>query len=52
MIDPTGKFLIAANADSNNLVTFKIDETTGALSSSGKEVSVPSPQCVAFAGEE
>jgi 6-phosphogluconolactonase len=51
-IDPTGKFLIAANADSNNLVTFKIDETTGALSSSGKEVSVPSPQCIAFAGEE
>jgi 6-phosphogluconolactonase len=51
-IDPTGKFLIAANADSNNLVTFKIDETTGALAPTGKEVSVPSPQCIAFAGEE
>jgi len=51
-IDPTGKFLIAANADSNTLVTFKIDETTGALTPTGKEVSVPSPQCIAFAGEE
>ena len=51
-IDPTGKFLIAANADSNNLVTFKIDETTGALTPTGKEVSVPSPQCIAFADEE
>jgi 6-phosphogluconolactonase len=51
-IDPTGKFLIAANADSNNLVTFTIDESTGALTPTGKEVSVPSPQCIAFAGTE
>lgn len=51
-IDPTGKFLIAANADSNNLVTFKIDESTGALIPTGKEVSVPSPQCITFAGTE
>jgi 6-phosphogluconolactonase len=51
-IDPTGKFLIAANADSNNLVTFKIDENTGALTPTGKEVSVPAPQCIAFAGPE
>jgi 6-phosphogluconolactonase len=51
-IDPTGKFLIAANADSNNLVTFKIDENTGALTPTGKEVSALSPQCIAFAGEE
>jgi 6-phosphogluconolactonase len=51
-IDPTGKFLIAANADSNNLVTFKIDESTGALTPTGKEVPVPSPQCIAFAGTE
>ena len=51
-IDPTGKFLIAANADSNNLVTFKIDENTGALTPTGKEVSAPSPQCIAFAGQE
>ena len=51
-IDPTGKFLITANADSNNLVTFKIDENTGALTPTGKEVSALSPQCIAFAGEE
>jgi 6-phosphogluconolactonase len=51
-IDPTGQFLIAANADSDNLVTMKIDENTGALTPTGKEVSVPSPQCVTFAGTE
>jgi 6-phosphogluconolactonase len=51
-IDPTGKFLIAANADSGNIVTLKIDETTGALSPTGKEVSVPSPVCITFAGTE
>jgi 6-phosphogluconolactonase len=51
-IDPTGKFLIAANADSNNLVIFKIDEATGALTPTGKEVAALSPQCIAFAGEE
>jgi 6-phosphogluconolactonase len=51
-IDPTGKFLIAANADSNNIVTMKIDENTGALTPTGKEVSVPAPQCVTFAGTE
>ena len=42
-IDPTGKFLIAANADSDNIVTFKIDEATGALTPTGKEVWSPSP---------
>ncbi|HUE43900.1 MAG TPA: lactonase family protein [Candidatus Sulfotelmatobacter sp.] len=51
-IDPTGKFLIAANADSGNIVTLKIDENTGALSPTGKEVSVPSPVCITFAGTE
>ena len=51
-IDPTGKFLIAANADSGNIVTLKIDEATGALSPTGKEVSVPSPVCITFAGTE
>jgi 6-phosphogluconolactonase len=51
-IDPTGKFLITANADSGNIVTLKIDENTGALSPTGKEVSVPSPVCIAFAGTE
>jgi 6-phosphogluconolactonase (cycloisomerase 2 family) len=33
-------------------VTFKIDEATGALTATGKEVSVPSPVCVTFAGTE
>ncbi len=51
-IDPTGKFLITANADTGNIVTLKIDEATGALSPTGKEVSVPSPVCITFAGAE
>ena len=47
-IDPTGKFLIAANQNSDNLVVFKIDSKTGQLEFSGKELSVPSPVCVRF----
>jgi 6-phosphogluconolactonase len=51
-IDPTGKFLITANADTGNIVTLKIDEATGALTPTGKEVSAPSPVCITFAGTE
>lgn len=45
-IDPTGKFLVVANQDSDNLVIFKRDPETGALTSTGKSVEVGSPVCV------
>ena len=48
-IDPTGRFLIAANQNSSNLVTFRIDRDTGALTPAGSGVEVPSPVSIVFA---
>jgi 6-phosphogluconolactonase len=47
-IDPTGKFLLAANQESNNIVTFRIDAITGALSPTGDVVEAPAPVCITF----
>jgi len=47
-IDPTGKFLLAANQESNNIVIFRIDSTTGALSPTGEIAEVPAPVCITF----
>jgi 6-phosphogluconolactonase len=45
-IEPTGKFLVVANQDSDNLVIFKRDLQTGTLTPTGKVVEVGSPVCV------
>ena len=47
-IDPTGKYLLAANQISNNVVVFAIDSTTGRLSKTGKEITVYTPVCLKF----
>ncbi len=47
-IDPTGKFLLAANQESNNIVIFRIDSTTGALTPTGEITEVPAPVCITF----
>jgi 6-phosphogluconolactonase len=47
-IDPTGTWLLAAHQDSNNVVEFKIDPQTGALTPTGVSVTVGSPVCVKF----
>jgi len=47
-IDPTGKYLLAANEVTNNIVVFSIDETTGKLSKTGKEIKVDTPVCLQF----
>jgi 6-phosphogluconolactonase len=47
-IDPTGKYLLAANEVTNNIVVFSIDETTGKLSRTGKEIKVDTPVCLQF----
>jgi 6-phosphogluconolactonase len=46
MIDPTGKYLLVANQQSNNIVIFKRDLQTGQLQATGKEVTVPNPVCL------
>jgi 6-phosphogluconolactonase len=48
VIDPTGKFLLVANQDSDNVVTFRIDQTSGKLIDIGVETTVPSPVCLKF----
>jgi 6-phosphogluconolactonase len=48
-IDPSGKFLIAANQGSGNLVTFAIDPASGGLTRVGSAVSVPAPVSFVFA---
>jgi 6-phosphogluconolactonase len=47
-IDPTGRFLIVANQDSNSIVLFAIDPNTGKLSPIGKPFDVASPTCVKY----
>jgi len=47
-IDPTGNFLLAANQESNNIVIFRIDSTTGALTPTGEIVEAPAPVCITF----
>lgn len=51
-IDPMGKFLLAANQESNNIVVFKIDPATGVLTPTGQTMEVPSPVCITFVAAE
>lgn len=46
IIDPTGRYLVVANQDSNNIVVFKRNAKTGLLEDTGTEVTVPSPVCL------
>jgi 6-phosphogluconolactonase len=43
-----GSWLVCANRDSNNLVSFRVDPATGRLTASGQKATVPSPTCVLF----
>jgi 6-phosphogluconolactonase len=47
-IDPSGKWLLAENQDSDNIVIFKIDEKSGHLTASGQQVHISSPTCIEF----
>jgi 6-phosphogluconolactonase len=46
IIDPTGKYLIVANQDSNNIVVFKRNAQTGLLTATGDEIQIPNPVCL------
>jgi 6-phosphogluconolactonase len=48
VIDPTGRFLLAANGDSDTIVVFAIDPATGLLKATGTVINVPSPVCLKF----
>jgi 6-phosphogluconolactonase len=44
--DPTGNYLLVANQNSDDIVIFKINHTTGLLTDTGKRINVPNPVCV------
>lgn len=47
-IDPTGKFLLVAHQYSNDVVVFKRDTVSGAITDSGKRLELCSPVCLVF----
>ncbi len=48
--DPTGNFLLVANQNSDNIVVFKIDKTTGLLTDSQHNIEVGKPVCLKWIG--
>jgi len=47
-IDPSGRFLLVANQDTDTIVTFSIDQETGMISETGYVAEVPTPVCLKF----
>lgn len=47
-IDPSGRFLIVATQDSDNLAVYEIDSQTGELSLATERYSIGTPVCLAF----
>jgi 6-phosphogluconolactonase len=44
--DPSGNFLLAANQNSDEIVIFKIDHSSGLLTDTGKRIPVSKPVCI------
>jgi 6-phosphogluconolactonase len=47
-IDPTGNFLLVAHQYTNDIVIFKRNKSTGALTYSGKRIALCAPVCLVF----
>lgn len=47
-ISPSGRWVVVANQDSDNLVTFSRDQEYGGLERSGDPVRIQSPVCIVF----
>jgi 6-phosphogluconolactonase len=48
VIDPKDNFVLVAHQDSNNVVIFKRDKTTGLLTDTNKRINLCSPVCLVF----
>ncbi|MBT9331787.1 lactonase family protein [Paracidobacterium acidisoli] len=48
-LDPSEKWLLAANQESDNIAVFARDEKAGTLAGSGKSFPLSRPQCLVFA---
>ena len=51
-IDPSGKYLLAANQDSDSILVFRINQSTGTLSFIGNKIDVGNPVCLKFTPAE
>lgn len=45
-LDPRGEFVIVANQETDNLVVFQRNASTGLLTATGQELKIPAPVCV------
>ena len=52
VIDPTGKFLLVAHQYSNDIVVFKRDLASGAISDTGQRLELCSPVCLVFGNQK
>ena len=48
VIDSTGEFLLAANQETGNIVSFRLDQHTGKMTETGHSVTVFKPVCLKF----
>jgi 6-phosphogluconolactonase len=48
-IDPSGNYLLVAHQYTNNVVIFKINKETGALTDTNKRIELGAPVCLVFA---
>jgi 6-phosphogluconolactonase len=48
VIDPSGKYVLVANQESDTVIIFNRDEKTGKLSPTGKKINVSMPVCLVF----
>jgi 6-phosphogluconolactonase len=46
VIDPTGRYLLVANQDTDNVVIFRRNPETGLLQPTGKQINIPNPVCL------
>ena len=49
VLDPTERWMLVANQDSNNLSVFARNPDTGVLAGQGKGFDAPAPMCILFA---
>lgn len=50
VVDPSRRFLLAANQNSDNVTMFKLNLSTGELVFTGREIQISSPACLKFVG--
>ena len=47
-LTPDDDFLFAANQDSNSIIVYSVDKTTGNLTETGEMIKTPKPICIKF----